>query len=141
MELASDRLYTTQLLALAAGLAAWPWDESLPLKGTVRSRTCGSSLDMGLSVDGRGRIRRLGLRTQACAVGQAAAALFAAGASGKDEQAITSAGTAIADWLGKDGPRPDWPGIEVLEAARHVPGRHGAIMLAWIAAREALSSV
>jgi hypothetical protein len=35
---------------------------------------------------------------------------------------------------------PDWPGVEAIAAARDYPARHGAIMLPWTAARDALSS-
>ena len=43
-------------------------------------------------------------------------------------------------WLAGDRQRPDWPGLEAIDAARDYPGRHGAIMLAWQAARELLPS-
>lgn len=138
--LASEKLYTPEVLALATGLSAWPWDDSLPLKGTARSRSCGSSLELGLGLDAIGRIKRLGLRAHACAIGQAAAAIFANGAMGKDSQAIVLSRDGLANWLGGDGDLPDWPGIAVLSAARQVPGRHGAIMLAWNAALDAFPS-
>ena len=78
--MSAERLYTAQVLGLATQLAAWPWDEALPLQGAGRSRSCGSSLELGLGLDDHGRIARLGLRAQACAIGQAAAAIFAEGA-------------------------------------------------------------
>jgi hypothetical protein len=34
---------------------------------------------------------------------------------------------------------PDWPGLAAIAPAREFPGRHGAIMLPWTAARDALS--
>jgi hypothetical protein len=33
---------------------------------------------------------------------------------------------------------PDWPGLTAIAAARDYPARHGAIMLAWQAARQLL---
>jgi NifU-like protein involved in Fe-S cluster formation len=131
-------LYTPEVLALATGLAAYPWDEALPLKGEARSKSCGSTIRLGLSLDGQGRIARVALRSHACAIGQAAAAIFAKAAPGRNVLAIREADDAIAAWLAGEGPLPDWPGLETIAPARDYPARHGAIRLAWRAARELL---
>lgn len=138
--MSAEKLYTAEVLGLATQLAAWPWDASLPLKGSARSRSCGSSLELGLGLDGQGCIARVAIRAQACAIGQAAAAIFAAGAQGRDPAEIDTATGALAGWLAGSADMPDWPGLEALAAAQAVPGRHGAIMLAWNAARDLLSS-
>lgn len=132
-------LYTPAILGAATALADYAWDESLPLKGDARSRRCGSTLALGLSADGEGRITGLGLRTHACAIGQAAAYAFAGAAKGKDRDGIASARAALADWLAGTGAEPDWPGIALVEPALGYPARHDAIMLAWDAALAALS--
>jgi NifU-like protein involved in Fe-S cluster formation len=133
-------LYTPEILALATGLAAWPWDEGLALQAEVRSRSCGSTLALGLSLDAQGAIARIGLRARACAIGQAAAAIFAAAAAGRDAAAIAAADDAIATWLAGEGggDLPDWPGLAAIAPARAYPARHGAIRLAWQAARQLL---
>ena len=136
----AERLYTPELLALTLRLAEYPWDESLPLKGDARSRSCGSTLAMGLSLDAGGRVARIGLRARACAVGQASAAIFADAAKGLVFEQIESAHDAMASWLAGEGRLPDWPGISAIKAARAFPGRHGAMMLPWQAALAALSS-
>lgn len=136
--MASAALYTPQVLALATGLAAWPWDEGLPLQASVRSRSCGSTLVLGLSLDTAARISRIGLKAQACAIGQASAAIFAGAAMGCDARRIAEIDDAIAGWLAGERGIPDWPGIDVLAPAREYPGRHGAIRLAWQAARQLL---
>lgn len=82
---------------------------------------------------------RLGLRPHACAVGQAAAHVFAAAAPGLTQADIRIARDALGEWLVGRGPLPDWPGLALIEPARAYPGRHGAIMLAWDAALAALS--
>ena len=66
----SAALYTPAVLAAATGLAAFPWDEALPLTGEARSRACGSTLALALAVDAEGRITRVGLRPHACAIGR-----------------------------------------------------------------------
>lgn len=131
-------LYTPEVLALATGLAAWPWDEAMPLRGAARSNSCGSTLALGLALDDAGRITRVALKPQACAIGQAAAAIFARGAIGRDAGAIGAAHRAMAAWLADGGALPDWPGLAAIAAARDYPARHGAIMLAWNAARDLL---
>jgi NifU-like protein involved in Fe-S cluster formation len=137
----ADKLYTPELLALAVSLAEYPADPALPLHGQARSKSCGSTLAVGLAVDGEGRIERLGLQVRACAVGQASAALFARAAPGRSLHDIAAAHDALTAWLaGADG-LPDWPGLAAIAPARDFPARHGAIMLPWTAALAALSSV
>lgn len=131
-------LYTPTVLALATSLAEWPWDEAMPLQGCARSKSCGSTLVLGLEADAAGRISRIGLKAQACAIGQAAAAIFAAAAPGRSGEEIAAAETAIRAWLAGGAALPDWPGMATLAPAQAYPGRHGAILLAWQAARELL---
>ncbi|MFA7604535.1 MAG: iron-sulfur cluster assembly scaffold protein [Novosphingobium sp.] len=131
-------LYTPEVLALATGLAGFAWDEGLPLKGEARSKSCGSTIGLGLGLDPAGRIDRVALRAQACAIGQAAAAIFARAAHGRDARAIAEADEAIAAWLSGAADLPDWPGLAAIAPARDYPARHGAIRLAWQAARQLL---
>jgi NifU-like protein involved in Fe-S cluster formation len=86
------------------------------------------------------RIETIGLQVAACAVGQAAAAIFARHAVGTSPAEIAAAREAMARWLGEGGAPPVWPGIAALAAARVYPARHGAILLAWDAALAALSN-
>lgn len=132
-------LYTPDLLALAVSLASTPFDSGMSHMGEARSRTCGSSLRLSCGLDSKGQIEELGLQVAACAVGQAAAAVFAQRAIGMTKSEIESARQSLALWLNDGGAFPDWPGIEVLAAARAYPARHGAILLAWDAALAALS--
>lgn len=134
-------LYTPEVLALATALARFPLTgHDLPLSGSARSPACGSRIEMGLGCGADGRIARIGLRAQACAVGQASAAIFAQAATGQDRAAIAAALAAIQAWLGEGAELPDWPGLGAIAAAQAYPGRHGAILLPWKAALEALPS-
>ncbi|MCC6924326.1 iron-sulfur cluster assembly scaffold protein [Novosphingobium sp.] len=130
-------LYTPQVLALATSLARYPLGDGLPLSGSARSPTCGSTIELGLHCDTDGQIDRIGLRAHACAIGQAAAAIFVEAAKGKDDSKIRQAYDALEAWLA-GGDLPDWPGIDAIAAARDFPARHGAILLAWRAALVAL---
>jgi NifU-like protein involved in Fe-S cluster formation len=133
-------LYNREVLALAAALADWPLHDALPLRGAARSALCGSTVDLGLELDDAGRIGQIGMLVRACAIGQASAALFAKAAQGRDPAGIGDTLAQLDAWLKEAGPQPDWPGIGLLDAARTYPARHGAILLPWQAAREALSS-
>lgn len=128
-------LYTPSVLALATSLSDWPWNPDLPLQGSARSKSCGSAVDLALATDGAGRIAALGIKAQACAIGQAAAAIFARAAIGRDAASVAAAERALRAWLSGEAPRPDWPGLELLEPARAYPARHSAILLAWQAAQ------
>lgn len=134
------RLYTPELLGLTVELAGWPPVENLPLHGEARSATCGSTLRIDLELDDGGHLATLGMRVRACAVGQAAAAIFARHAKGLDLQAIEAAHDRIEGWLDGEAPIADWPDLAQIAAAREFPGRHGAILLPWKAAVAALSS-
>ena len=137
---AAQRLYTPELLALAVELAEYPPLETAPAHGEARSPTCGSTLATDLAFDSEGRITRLGMRVRACAVGQAAAAIFARHARGCDLAALREALVQLEGWLDDDGPAPDWPDLALVEPARAYPARHGAMLLPWKAASAALSS-
>lgn len=135
-----SKLYSPALLGLATGLAQFPFDPDLPLKAEARSRTCGSSITLGLALGKDARITRIGMQVNACAIGQASAMLLASHASSADAQMITVTAEALEQWLAKDAALPAWPGLDVLGPARDHPGRHGALLLPWKAACLALSS-
>lgn len=136
--MSAGRLYTPEVLALATTLAGYPWDEDMPFRGSARSKSCGSTVSLGLCLDEAGRIERIGLRAQACAIGQAAAAIFAAGAQGQSRAAIEQGHTALTKWLAGEGPLPAWPGLAAIAAVSDYPARHGAVLLAWKAALDML---
>lgn len=132
---AGGTLYSPRLLALAVELAEYPFDPDASLHGEARSRSCGSEIALSA---GNG-FRTIGMRVTACAVGQAAAAIFVRHAEGATFDQIEEALRQITDWLGEGGTLPDWPDFSLLEAARDYPGRHGALQLPWRAALDALS--
>jgi len=138
--MSAAKLYTPELLGLAVELARHPPLTTATVRGEARSSTCGSTLVMDLDLDGEGTIQQLGLRVHACAVGQAAAAIFARHAAGQDAAGISATLQGLGEWLTGTGDPPPWPDLALIQAARDLPGRHGAILLPWRAALAALSS-
>lgn len=130
-------LYSPALLSLAVELAEYPFDPHAALIGEAYSRSCGSTLALSASAG----FGTLGLKVTACAVGQASAAIFARHARHRSQTEIADTLQALEAWLAGEGGRPDWPDMQMLDAAREYPGRHGAILLPWRAAFAALAKV
>lgn len=132
------KLYTPEVLALATQLARWPLDPAMPLQGRARSQSCGSVLSMSIEPDECGAIAAIGLSAQACAIGQASAAIFAEAAIGQTRDTLSISLASLEAWLRGDGAIPDWPGLESIAAAKDYPARHGAVLLPWKSALDAL---
>ncbi len=133
-------LYTPQLLALSAQLAEFPLTGEFSQKGEARSRTCGSTIELGVECGADDTITRIGMQVTACAIGQSSAAIMAQGAIGRPAGYIAACLQGLEAWLAKEGDLPDWPAIDALAPARDHPGRHGALLLPWTAMQRALSS-
>lgn len=137
--MSAEKLYTPEMLAAAVELAHFPPIENATLHGEARSVSCGSTLALDLMQDAKGRVEGIGLRVRACAVGQASAAIFGRHIAGMTGADLLEARSAMLLWLKEDGPLPSWPDIELIAAAKDYPGRHGAMLLPWNAAADALS--
>lgn len=134
----AEPLYTTAILRLATATVNWPRLAAPDVTVEKRAPLCGSTLVLDLALDESGRILALGMKPQACAIGQAAATLFARHAVGRNGTDIAAAHDALVVWLaGTSETSPDWPEIEQLALARAYTARHGAILLPFAAAREA----
>lgn len=122
--------YTRDILRLAASIPYLESFEELEGATEVRSKTCGSRMRVAVELDWADRIVRLRQWVEACAYGQASAALMGAHAMGRSKEEVETAVGEIEDWLaGKGGTPASWPGFELLEPALSRKGRHGAILL------------
>jgi len=78
---------------------------------------------------------------QACAFGQASAALVEHYAAGRDHAEVASAMLQLSRWLsGHQEDAGEWPGLTALEPARARQTRHGAIILPFRALLAALEA-
>ncbi len=136
----SAPLYNRDILALAVGVADHPPRPEAQRHASLRAPLCGSRICIDLDAGDDGRVSCVGLHVEACALGQAAATLFARHAPGRSLDELRAARAAIADWFGGGDARPGWPGFDLLAPARAYPARHGAILLPFDAAIAALEN-
>ena len=136
----SAKLYTPRLLGLSAQLARFPLAGEYQHSAEARSRTCGSTITVGLDLGEDGAVTRIGMQVTACAVGQSSAAVLAQDAQGRTARCFAAMLAKIEAWLAGEGPLPDWPGFDALEPALPHKGRHDVLLLPWKAVTEALSS-
>jgi NifU-like protein involved in Fe-S cluster formation len=136
----SAPLYTRDILRLAASLGEPALLARIDGEAERRSATCGSRVSVAVMLDG-GKVSAMSQRVEACAFGQASAALMAAGAVGCDAAEIHAALAGVERWLkGDDAAVASWPGLIVLDPARSRIGRHGAILLPFQALLGAIES-
>ena len=120
-------LYTTEILRLAASLPPRASLAEPHGRGESRSATCGSMIRTEVRLDGQGRVTEIAQQVQACAFGQASAALVQGFALGRPANDMRAERAALAAWLGGQGDAPE--GFAVLAPARAKTGRHGAMLL------------
>jgi len=136
----STALYSMDVLRKAASVADFPPLGDAHVSEERRSPTCGSRVTVTLRLDDAGRITAIGLDAKACALGQAAAAIAAAGAEGADIVAIETANDAWRAYLGGEVEAlPDWPELGLLAAGRDYPARHPSMRLTFEAMAAALA--
>ena len=122
--------YTREILRLAASIPYLEGFEELEGATERRSKTCGSRMRMAVELDWADRVVRLRQAVEACAYGQASAALMGGHAMGRSAAEVSVALADMEAWLAGSGDVPtSWPGLEVLLPARPRKGRHGAILL------------
>lgn len=126
----NEPLYTRDILRLASAIPGVTRFTELEGATERRSPTCGSRMRLVVDLDEEGRVLGLRQAIEACAFGQASAALMAAHAEGRSAGDLRCAVTGIEAWLdGDDEAVASWPGLDVLAPARSRQGRHGAILL------------
>ncbi|HEU0311608.1 MAG TPA: iron-sulfur cluster assembly scaffold protein [Sphingomicrobium sp.] len=122
--------YTREILRLAASIPYLePFDE-IEEATERRSPTCGSRMRVAVELDWAGRVKRIRQAVEACAYGQATAALMGGHAMCRNAEEVGAALAELEAWLAGTGEVPTaWPGLEVLAPAVPRKGRHGAILL------------
>ncbi len=128
----SAPLYNSQILRLATAIPHLGRLDDPHGSAELRSPVCGSRVAADVRLDDAGRVAALGLEVQACALGQAAAALMGAEAIGRGQAEIEAARDALAAYLAGTRADPgDWPGLDIFAPAIPHSARHASIRLAF----------
>lgn len=136
------KLYSHQILALAADMPCTTPLDAPDATVTKRAPLCGSSVTVSLSLQD-GRVTGYAQDVKACALGQAAASLLGRVVVGQDAASLRATRDAVRAMLAENGPVPPAPfdGFAVLTAARNFPNRHGSILLTLDATIDALDQI
>lgn len=135
-----DDLYSTRILALAANMPR-AGRLSAPQGSAERvAKLCGSRIIVDLSLDEAGQIAEFAQDVQACALGQAAAAVLGENVIGATGDEIATARDAFRDMLKQGGPPPEgrFKDLAVLQPVKDYPARHASSLLAFEAALAAV---
>ena len=134
-----DDLYSARVLALVADM---PRTGRLPAPDASAERTaklCGSRIHVDVTVDGD-RVADFAQDVQACALGQAAAAVLGAHVVGASLSEIEMARDDLRAMLKDQGPPPQgrFSDLAVLQPVKDYPARHASSLLAFEATAEAV---
>lgn len=126
----NEPLYTIEILRLAASIPHLSPLDDPQGRAEVRSPTCGSKANAEVILDDAGHVIGFGQQVEACAFGQASAAILGGHALDRTAPEVEEALAEFSGWLEgeRDGPGP-WPGLDALTPARSRRGRHGAMLL------------
>jgi len=131
-------LYNTEILSLSATLANEALDAP---QGSARkvSKLCGSWVEIDVNME-NGLVSEAALRVQACALGQASAAILKAQIIGADLETLIEARDDLAQMLKAAGEAPSgrFARLKLLTGVADYPARHASTLLAFEAAVEAV---
>ena len=135
-----DDLYTDRILKLAANM---PRAGRLPEPdGSAEkvSKLCGSRVTVDVRL-ADGRVADFAQDVQACALGQAAAAILGENVVGAEVEEVEAARDALVAMLKRGGPPPEgrFGDLAVLQAVKDYPARHASTALAFEAATAAIA--
>lgn len=123
-------LYNRDILRLAASLVAGDRLDHADGVAEARSPICGSRIQAEIKFATDGAIEAVALRANACALGQASAAIVRRNAVGASPDALATIRAGLAAALSGKADMPvDWPELALLTPARDYPSRHAAILL------------
>ena len=133
-----NALYNRDILRLAAAIPHLGRLTAPQGSAERRSPVCGSRVVVDVVLDGERRVAALGQEGNACALGQASAALMGANALGRNAVELARARDELAAFLAGDRADPGaWPGLELFTRAQAFSARHASILLPFQAAADA----
>jgi NifU-like protein involved in Fe-S cluster formation len=137
-----DDLYSNRILALAANMPRAGRLAAPQASAEKVAKLCGSRIIVDLVLTD-GLVSDFAQEVQACALGQASAAILGANILGATVDDIRQARDALRAMLKEAGPAPEgrFADLGVLAPVKDYPARHASTLLAFEAALEATAKV
>ena len=137
-----DDLYSNRILALAANMPRAGRLAAPQASAEKVAKLCGSRIIVDLVLTD-GLVSDFAQEVQACALGQASAAILGANIIGATVEEIGQARDALRAMLKEAGPKPEgrFADLGVLLPVKDYPARHASTLLAFEAALEAAVKV
>lgn len=135
-----DDLYSARILALAANMPRAGRLDAPQASVERVAKLCGSRITVDVVLDAEGRVADFAQDVQACALGQAAAAVLGENIIGASRDEIETARDAFHAMLksGGDPPEGRFKDLAVLQPVKDYPARHASSLLAFEAALAAV---
>lgn len=126
----AQSLYTRDILRLAVQLG----DDAVLTEpdgsAEMRAPICGSHAAVAVNLANGESVEAFSIVVNACAIGQASAAILKLHAAGLSQYELAGIRGQIAAFLAGEAAMPRiWPELCALEPAREYPARHGAVLL------------
>lgn len=128
-----DDLYSAKILALAADMPRAGRLADPDASAEKVSKLCGSRIVVDVKLDDRGRVADFAQDVQACALGQAAAAVLGEHVIGANAAELELARDSLCAMLKNGGPPPGgrFSELAVLAPVKDYPARHTSTLLAF----------
>lgn len=138
-----DAVYNSKLLELAGNIGSVARLDAPQATAKRHSKLCGSTVTVDLSVGDDGAIAAYGQDVKACALGQASAAIVAAGIIGATPQELRAARDEAYAMLKKDGEPPQgrFADMRYLQPVKDYKARHASTLLVFDAVVDALDQI
>lgn len=134
-----DELYSARILALVADMPRTGRLAAPDASAEKTAKLCGSRIRVDVAVEGD-KVTDFAQEVQACALGQAAAAVLGAHVVGATLAEIEMARDGLRAMLKDQGPPPQgrFSDLAVLQPVKDYPARHASSLLAFEATAEAV---
>lgn len=134
-----DDLYSARILGLVADMPLTGRLAAPDASAEKTAKLCGSRIRVEVKVEGD-TVTDFAQEVQACALGQAAAAVLGANVVGATLSEIEMARDSLRAMLKDQGPPPQgrFSDLAVLQPVKDYPARHASSLLAFEAAAEAV---
>jgi len=134
----SGALYTTEILRLATSIPHLGVLDTPDARVERRAPVCGSRVSVDMIMDENGRVSAFAQTVNACALGQASAALLGSVVIGRNAPELAAFRDGLAALLGgATNSVPQLPALDLFTAAQGHSARHASILLPFGAAAEA----